>query len=329
MRVLIVSDRLPPQTRSGGGRVLEEMAARLASTHEVELVRAAPSSGARGRAALEISIRATARRFRPDVAVSLGPSLAGLSCPVLEMGAPAPESAPRNPLSSLRGRVRASRQRTATVLVPTSNSGALLAPDRPFVAVPVGVDTQQFSPAPPPPSHPSRVVFVGRLTPSRGAHIALESFAGLPGWAQDSWHLDIVGAATDSNYLGGLRRKAKGLPVTLHTDVPDVVPYFRRARLAVLPQTSEDGWARSILEAMACGLPVVSSTGGVLSEITGGAARLTPAGNLKAVGDALRDLLRSEERRSELGVRAREHVESHHAWEVVLPRWEEALASSR
>ena len=111
----------------------------------------------------------------------------------------------------------------------------------------------------------------------------------------------------------------------MHTDVPDVAPFLAGAALAILPPTAEDGWGRAILEAMACGVPVVSSKGGVIEALTGGCAELVPAGNLKAVGDAVRRLLRSEERRAELGAAARAHALKNHDWEVALPRWVAAL----
>ncbi len=328
MRLLVVSDRLPPDVRSGGGFLLEDLVNRLTSDHEVEVLRRRPG-GARDRASLEVAVRASVRRFDPDVVVTHGPSLGGITRPVLELGAPEPDEAPKGVFASLRGRVRATRKRQAIVLVPSPASATLLAAGRQFRVVPPGVDAQRYSPSDVSSVQPMRVVFVGRLVPSRGAHIALEVFDGLPRWARESAHLDIVGSVVDRRYLDTLKRKASDLPVTLHTDVPDVLPFLRRASVAVLPPTAEDGWGRGILEAMACGVPVITSKGGVIETLTGSAAELVPAGNLKLLGEALRSLLRSAERRAELGAAGREHVLRRHAWEVALPQWVHALESVR
>jgi|GEM_PF-4857723 len=323
MRVLIVSDRKAPEHVCGATSVLSELVSRLRESHDVREIVGA-RGGARARVSLELAVRRAVSQFKPDVAFSLGPSLSGTDCPVLSFAGLPDEAEPASALASLRRSVRRSREPGADCLVPTEPSAVLLAGGRGHRVVPVGIDAQRFSP----PDHregPLRLVFLGRLVPERGAHIALEALNGLPTWARESCHLDVVGVASDARYLQGLRRKAEGLPCTLHTDVPDVLPYLRRASVAVLPATSEDGWGRSVIEAMACGVPVLTSKGGVLDAITGGHALSVPAGNLKAVGDALRELIRSEARRQELGRAGRAHVEREHAWEVALPRWIAAL----
>lgn len=291
----------------------------------MEVIRA-EHEGTRGRAALEFTLRGAVRRFKPDVALTLGPSLGGLGCPVLDLAtADDDDAAPaRGALGSIRGRVRAARRKDASCVVPTRASAELLARGRRSIVCPPGVDAERFSPSDGP-REPLRAVFVGRLVACRGAHLALEAFNGLPEWARSTTHLDLVGAANDRRYLEALRRKADGLPCTIHTDVPDVLPFLRRASIALMPHTSEDGWGRGILECMAEGLPVVTSRGEVLKAITGGHVEFVPAGNLKALGDVLRRLLRSEQHRIELGAAARQHVLDHYSWEVVLPLWERAL----
>lgn len=324
MRLLAVSDRLPPDRHGGAGSVFLELVDQLRrGGHEVEVVTG--GRGTRQRAALELSIRAAARRIRPDGALSLGPSLAGLDCPTFALGL-SEDDAPPAPgaLGSIRTRLRRSRRQEAPVLVPTAPAATLLARGRTSRVVPPGVDTHRFCPAPAGPG-PLSVVFVGRLVPTRGAHLALEAWAGLPGWAREKATLRVVGAPDDPVYLDRLRRAADSLDVPIHTDVPDVLPHLQGAALALLPRTGEDGWGRAILEAMACGVPVLTSTGGSLELLTGGAAEHVPAANVKALGESLRALLRSDERRASLADAGRAHVLARHSWDAVLPAWEAAL----
>ena len=324
MRLLVVSDRLPPHHRGGAGSVLVELVDHLGRAgHEVEVVRGGRST--RERASLELAVRAAGRRVRPDAALSLGPSLAGLDCPTLSLGV-SEDDAPAAPgaLGSIRTRLRRTRRQASPVLVPTPPSASLLARGRPSRVAPPGVDTARFAPSAAP-DGPLRVVFLGRLVPTRGAHLALEAWAGLPGWARDKATLSVVGAPDDRVYLDRLKRLAAPLDVPIHQDVADVLPHLQGAALAMLPRTGEDGWGRAILEAMACGVPVLTSTGGVLEVLTGGAAEHVPAANVKALGESLRALLRSDGRRLELAEAGRAHVVARHSWDVVLPAWERAL----
>lgn len=308
-RLLVVSHR--PGLPSGAGSLLDELLPRLpAGVERVE----GPSGSFAERAALELKIRKVAASLRPTHALTTGPSLS-LSVPTVRLSGP-PEPAPASPL---RRRLRRTA-RSTTLLPPASQGlhgvGTELRP---------GIDTERFAPSAKPEGGPVRVLFLGRLVPSRGAHAAIEAMHGLPGWAQESAHLDVVGSSEDPVYLERLRGRARGLPVTVHPDVPDTAPYLRRASIALLPATAEDGWGRSVLEAMASGLAVVTSRGVVLDALVGGAALQVPAGNLKELGEALRSLLRRREEREALGERARQRAVSQNDWSVVLPAWTRAV----
>lgn len=308
-RLLVVSHR--PGLPSGAGSLLGELLPRLpAAVERVE----GPAQSLAERAALELRIRRAAARHRPTRALTTGPSLS-LSVPTTRLAGP-PEPAPR---ASLRRRLR--RAVPAMTLLPPASSGLHGA----GTELPTGIDTDRFTPATSPDGGPVRVLFLGRLVPSRGAHAAIEAMQGLPGWAQESAHLDVVGSAEDPVYLERLRERARGLPVTVHPDVPETTPYLRRASIALLPATAEDGWGRSVLEAMASGLAVITSRGAVLDALVGDAALQVPAGNLKELGEALRTLLRRREEREALGERARQRAVAGNDWSVVLPAWSRAV----
>jgi glycosyltransferase involved in cell wall biosynthesis len=324
VRLLVVSDRLPPSSRSGAGSVLVELIERLQRTHTVDRL-ALTTDGALGRSQAEVAIRRALSKS-PDAVLTLGPSVTA-AVPVFRMldGVHAERSVGPGLLGGLRRRVRESRRRAEVGIVPTGPSRALLSPRGEARVLPPGVDTHRFQPTPEREPGPVRLLFLGRLVPTRGAHAALEAVLGLPGWAQKAMQLDIVGAAEDQEFLAGLRRRANDAPVRFLPDEVDVLPHLQRADLAVLPSTAEDGWGRAILEAMACGVPVVHSKGGVLDAIAGGAGIGIAAGNLKPLGERLRSLLRKPDALPGLGAAGREHVLANHAWDVVLPAWEAAL----
>ncbi|MEI8043796.1 MAG: glycosyltransferase family 4 protein [Verrucomicrobiota bacterium] len=92
--------------------------------------------------------------------------------------------------------------------------------------------------------------------------------------------------------------------------------------------TNFDNTPVSVLEAMACGLPVVTTNVGGIPYLLedGQTALLTPPGDAKTMADAVRRLGHEPELASKLGRNARAKVELF-SWEGILPKWEELLES--
>jgi alpha-1,3-rhamnosyl/mannosyltransferase len=93
----------------------------------------------------------------------------------------------------------------------------------------------------------------------------------------------------------------------------DVVALMQSAGALVQP-SSYEGFGLPVLEAMACGCPVVASDLDVLREITGGAARLVPVGDVAALGQALASIAASPALRTELAARGLERA-AHFSWD--------------
>jgi glycosyltransferase involved in cell wall biosynthesis len=66
---------------------------------------------------------------------------------------------------------------------------------------------------------------------------------------------------------------------------------------------------------MACGVPVISTTGGALPEVVGDAGVLVPTAHPKALANAIRDLLNNPTRAKELGMAGYHRVQQHFTWE--------------
>ena len=126
-----------------------------------------------------------------------------------------------------------------------------------------GVDLVQFRP---PEDRPAlrqalqmqgpTLLSVGNLIPRKGHHHAIEMLAHLP-----DWHLVIVGDGPERGRLDAL---AMRLGVADRVRMMGAQPhaalgrYYGAADLLVLA-SSREGWANVLLEAMACGTPVVAS----------------------------------------------------------------------
>lgn len=114
-------------------------------------------------------------------------------------------------------------------------------------------------------------------------------------------------------------------------DVPDIL---RGSTLALLPSLTE-ALPTVMIEAAACGLPVVATTVGGTPEIVehGTTGLLVPPGDVGALADAVTDLLTDPDRRVRYGIAARRHAEERfdlRGWALSLRElYEEALSVNR
>ena len=75
-----------------------------------------------------------------------------------------------------------------------------------------------------------------------------------------------------------------------------------------------EGFGLPAGEAMACGVPVISTTGGALPEVVGDAGVLVPPKSHSALAGAISDMLDNPERASTLGRLGYQRVQRHFTW---------------
>jgi len=185
--------------------------------------------------------------------------------------------------------------------------------------IPNGVDLTAFAPAADAERRALRArlglpedrvvcAFVGRLTPQKDPALLLEAWA-IGHWPQA--HLVLVG---DGPLRPRLEASVTSGPtrgqVTFAGATADVASYLKAADLLVLPSLAE-GMSNVILEAMACGLPIVATDLIGNREVMGGdgqAGRLVPPGDPAALAEAVGMLLRTPTLRDKLGGAARAMV---------------------
>ena len=83
--------------------------------------------------------------------------------------------------------------------------------------------------------------------------------------------------------------------------------------MAVVPSVYE-GFGLPVGEAMACAVPVISTTGGALPEVVGDAGVLVPPADHLALARAVREILDNPEMAAELGQAGFHRVQAHFTW---------------
>jgi glycosyltransferase involved in cell wall biosynthesis len=186
--------------------------------------------------------------------------------------------------------------------------------------IPNGVDTDRFSP-PPDGRLPARrqVALVGRLIFNKGPQYLVEAAPRILARHPDVEFL-IVGD-------GPMRRSlettvaARGLaPAFTFLGLrPDVPVLLQGAAMLVRPSLSE-GLPLTVLEAMACALPVVATPVGGTAEVVreGETGYLVSPGSVDGLAEAVCRLLDEPDRARQMGWSGRRFVEHGYAWDRVV-----------
>ena len=160
--------------------------------------------------------------------------------------------------------------------------------------VPWGVDLETFVPDADRGARATRraaieLICVGRLSKEKEPELAVEAVSELWGRRFDA-HLTMVGTGP---MLGRLQHRARGLPVTFAGHVHgrrEVASLLAAADVALAPCRGEN-FGLSVLEAMACGTPVVTATSGAAFEVCGPEAGMAAPPDGPGIARAGVDLL--------------------------------------
>jgi spore coat protein SA len=178
------------------------------------------------------------------------------------------------------------------------------------------------------------VLFAGRLVPEKGAHVFVEAM----------WLLLARGIRARGRLLGatgfGSTNSATTYSRSIMRDAAPNVEFggyrpasalaeeFRRADIFCSPSVWEEPFGLVNVEAMASGLPVVSTYGGGVPEVfSSGGGVLVGRGSATELAAALEVLIRNAGRRCELGMEGYRSFQRNFTWKIVHRRYREVLAS--
>jgi glycosyltransferase involved in cell wall biosynthesis len=215
-----------------------------------------------------------------------------------------------------------------------------ISPDR-ILTIPNGVDTERFRPADPEERSRLRrmlalpdgpvVIYTGRLVRYKGLPELLEAWRKIAFEHPDAC-LVLVGEgggdlqACEEELRQNVATQGLTRSVRFTGAVENVEDWLRAADIFAFP-THDEAFGLSLVEAMACGLAVVSTRVGGLADIVrdGVNAVAVPPASPEALAEALRSLVADPTYRQRLGEAARMHVRTHHDVDAVCDAYQRLL----
>lgn len=186
-----------------------------------------------------------------------------------------------------------------------------------FAVIPLGLDLAPFENAPPVQKRGDRfvVAIVGRLTEVKDHDFFLRAFAA---WNRPDAVAHVIG---DGHLRPALERTAHQLGIDGRVRFlgtrDDPAVFYREADLVVLTSRNE-GTPLTILEAMAAGVPVLSTpVGGVPDLLAGGRGMMAPR-DIQAFALALDQLAEHPQLRADVAAAGRAFVREHYAKERLV-----------
>lgn len=144
-------------------------------------------------------------------------------------------------------------------------------------------------------------LYLGRQDPYKNLEKLINAFAAVP---NQDYHLAIAGS-TDSRFTPKLQQQAQELGIENRLAWLDYLDYQElpliiSGAVALVFPTLWEGFGLPVLEAMACGTPVITSSLASLPEITGDAAILIDPHNTSAITSAMVSITQDKNMRSQL-----------------------------
>lgn len=150
--------------------------------------------------------------------------------------------------------------------------------------------------------------YAGRLVREKGIQVLLRALAAVHG----TWELRILGSGPLYDSLASMAREL-GIEARVHFSpwaASDQMPgFYQSLDMLVVPSLTRPNWkeqfGRVIMEAMACGVPVIGSDSGEIPNVVGDAGIVVPEGDVAALARAIDQLIQYPAERLALGAKGR------------------------
>lgn len=193
----------------------------------------------------------------------------------------------------------------------------------PIVAIPMGVEVSQFTSASP---EGNTVVFLGLLSIAHNEHAVLHFYSNI---------FPLVKAKVpDARFLVVGNKPTDKIKAVAATDpdvevtgwVEDVAQHVQRGRAFVAPLLFGSGVKTKIIEAMAMGVPVITTPVGAEGIGVTSGKEVIIAGDPQAFADAVINVLTNRDLAERLTQEAAEFIRMNFLWSSLADRWQDLLS---
>lgn len=199
-----------------------------------------------------------------------------------------------------------------------------------LVFIPNGVDIKKFSPGISKIKDKFKdrkiIIYFGRLHYQKNVDLLIKSFKYVKEKIKNV-NLIIIGSGTDFDKLKKMSSNDEDIIMTGFLQDEDLIDYLRASDVVVFPSRGENA-SFTIMEAMSCELPVISSDVGNASKILGdGRGILIEKYNEEGIAEKCIQVLNDEKMAKKMGKDARKFVEENHSWDKISKKTEELYKS--
>jgi len=204
--------------------------------------------------------------------------------------------------------------------------------DRPHEMIPLGVDVEVFKPDIDarqagfdalgwPMNGPPVIGFVGRFIPSKGLPLLMRALDRL----SEPFRFLFLGAGEMETELRAFCARHADRGRILHAPHEQVPKYINAMDLLCAPSQTTPQWreqfGRMLVEAAACGVPVIGSDSGEIPTVLGGTGLVIGEADEDGWVAAISELVANPERRAELRAAGLAQAHERYAWPVVARRY--------
>ena len=218
----------------------------------------------------------------------------------------------------------------ADALVAVSNGlrghAQQLTPDLPMQVISNAIDLSQFTPSRQRETDgPTRLLYVGRFSKPKNVETLIEAADLLSRMDAADFELELVGNGEQRPVLERLvSERGLGRLVRFSGWVPrDIIADCYRHADVFVTATTWEGMPNTVLEAMACGLPIVGTRASGLQDLVEDSVNgyLVPTKDPTALAEALVLLIENGHERRRMGRQSRKLVERQFAWEQIAAQY--------